>query len=170
MPHAPTVVAFLGLGSSLGDRLANLRLAVEKIGDLPKTTVKAVSPVYETDPVGGVAENRFLNAAIAVKTDLAPKDLLKIILDIERQAGRTRKRPLEDRTLDIDILLFSDAILDEDDLVVPHPRLIKRPFALAPLADIAPEAVHPENGQTIKALCEKCPPTGRVIIRHDMAL
>jgi 2-amino-4-hydroxy-6-hydroxymethyldihydropteridine diphosphokinase len=131
------VRAFLGLGSNLGDRLGHLRRAVGSIPD-----VVAVSPVYETDPMGGpVEQGAYLNAVVELGTDLAPRDLLALARRLEAQAGRVRTERFGPRTLDVDVLLVGDMVVDDDDLVVPHPRMWERRFVLTPLADLAPELV-----------------------------
>jgi 2-amino-4-hydroxy-6-hydroxymethyldihydropteridine diphosphokinase len=138
---------YIGLGSNLGDRVATLRTAVQRLETLGG--VNAVSSLYETEPVGYVAQSRFLNAAVAFETALTPADLLRALLDIERDLGRTRSFADAPRTLDLDLLLVDNMILDTPDLILPHPRLHERAFVLVPLAEIAPELVHPVSGQTV---------------------
>ena len=129
--------AFLGLGSNLGDRLGHLRRAVASLPD-----VVAVSPVYETDPVGGPeGQGPYLNAVVELDTELAPRRLLQLAGRLEAEAGRVRAERFGPRTLDVDVLLVGDLVVDEEDLVVPHPRLWERRFVLVPLADLAPELV-----------------------------
>jgi 2-amino-4-hydroxy-6-hydroxymethyldihydropteridine diphosphokinase len=130
------VRAFLGVGSNLGDRLAILRRAVVAIPDRV-----SVSPVYETEPVGGPTQGGFLNAVIELETDRSPRALLELCQDLERRAKRVRLERWGPRTLDADVLLVGDLVVDEPDLVVPHPRLWERRFVLAPLHDLAPELV-----------------------------
>jgi 2-amino-4-hydroxy-6-hydroxymethyldihydropteridine diphosphokinase len=125
--------AFLGLGSNLGDREAHLRAAVAGLPD-----VAAVSPVYETEPVGGPADQpAYLNVVVALDTDLSPRQLLDVAHRLEADARRVRAERHGPRTLDIDVLLVGDLHVDEPDLVVPHPRMWQRRFVLAPLADLA---------------------------------
>ena len=127
--------AFLGLGSNLGDRWANLRNAVDALPD-----VVAVSPVYETDPVGGPdGQDPYLNCVVMLITDRTPRQLLSVCRELEVAAGRTRGERWGPRTLDVDVLLVGDAVVDDPDLQVPHPRMWERPFVLVPLADIAPD-------------------------------
>lgn len=127
---------FVGLGSNLGDRQAHLRGALAGLPD-----VVAVSPVYETEPVGGPAQEPFLNAVVELATECAPRDLLRLVHKMEERAGRTRVERFGPRTLDVDILLIGDLTIDEPDLVVPHPRMWQRRFVVAPLADLAPDLV-----------------------------
>ena len=125
--------AYLGLGSNLGDRRAHLRAAVAALPD-----VVAVSPLYETDPVGGPpGQGPYLNLVVALETDLSPRQLLDVAHSLEDAAGRVRKERDGPRTLDVDLLLVGDLCVNEPDLVVPHPRMWQRRFVLAPLADLA---------------------------------
>ena len=129
--------AFLALGSNLGDREAILRAAVAALDD-----VVAVSPVYETAPLGGPGgQGPYLNAVVELDTRRSPRDLLEVCRRLEAAAGRVRGERWGARTLDVDVLLVGDLVVDEPDLVVPHPRLWERRFVVAPLADLAPEIV-----------------------------
>lgn len=130
--------AFLGLGSNLGDRAATLRGALSRLPD-----VAAVSPVYETEPVGGPPQGPYLNVVAALVTDLGARDLLAVGQRLEAMAGRVRTVRFGPRTLDVDVLLVEGEQIDELDLVVPHPRLWERRFVVAPLADVAPDLVTP---------------------------
>lgn len=130
--------AYLGLGSNLGDRSQYLQFAVDVLAERTGAVV-AVSPIYETDPVGGPSQPDYLNAVVALETTLTARQLLEVAKEIEQEAGRLpdgeRWGP---RPLDIDVLLVGQERVEEDDLVVPHPRMHQRAFVLAPLADIAP--------------------------------
>jgi 2-amino-4-hydroxy-6-hydroxymethyldihydropteridine diphosphokinase len=128
--------AFLALGSNLGEREALLRRAVASIPDLV-----AVSPVYETDPVGGPEQGAFLNCVVELDTDRSPRELLDLCRELEADAERVRIERWGPRTLDVDVLLVGDLTVDEPDLEVPHPRMWQRRFVLAPLADLAPDLV-----------------------------
>ena len=128
--------AFLALGSNLGDREAALRAAVAAIPDLV-----AVSPVYETDPVGGPEQGAFLNAVVELATDRSPRELLGLCRELEAAADRVRVERWGPRTLDVDVLLVGDLTVAELDLEVPHPRMWDRRFVLAPLRDLAPDLV-----------------------------
>jgi 2-amino-4-hydroxy-6-hydroxymethyldihydropteridine diphosphokinase len=131
------VRAFLGLGSNLGDRRAFLRAAVERLPD-----VVAVSPLYETDPVGGPpGQGAYLNGVVELWTSRTPRELLAVAQAAEAAAGRVRVERWGPRTLDVDVLLVGDDTVEEDDLVVPHPRMWVRGFVLVPLGDLAPELV-----------------------------
>lgn len=127
--------AFLALGSNQGDRWAHLRLAVAGLPDVTR-----VSPVYETEPVGGPAgQPPFLNAVVELETKLSPRRLLEVGLTLEAEAGRVRAERWGPRPLDVDVLLVGNLVVDEPDLSVPHPRMWERAFVLVPLHDLAPE-------------------------------
>lgn len=135
-----SVAAFLGLGSNLGDREAALQFACERLARTPGIAVEAVSTFKETAPVGGPPQGPFLNAAVRVRTRLSPQALLAIGKAIEREAGRKPGGPRSGpRELDVDVLLYGDLVVDEKDLVVPHPRLLEREFALDPLRELGVE-------------------------------
>jgi 2-amino-4-hydroxy-6-hydroxymethyldihydropteridine diphosphokinase len=128
--------AVLGLGSNLGDRQGHLRAAVASLAAV------AVSPVYETDPVGGPdGQGPYLNLVLEVDTELSPHELLGVCHRLEAAAGRVREERWGPRTLDVDILWMEGVELDEPDLQIPHPRMLTRRFVLAPLSDIAPDLV-----------------------------
>jgi 2-amino-4-hydroxy-6-hydroxymethyldihydropteridine diphosphokinase len=147
--------AFLGLGSNLGDRWAHLAIAIAALPD-----VVAVSPVYETEPVGGPpGQGPYLNAVVELDTDLSPRELLDIAHSLEEAALRVRSDRWGPRTLDVDILLVGDLAVEEPDLVVPHPRMGERRFVLAPLADLAPELV-PEGWEA--RVAGEVHPVGRI--------
>lgn len=128
----------LGLGSNLGDRLENLRFAVDTLRRAPKTQVLAVSRVYETEPVGYAEQPDFLNAAVLLETDLSPKTVLGICLGIEAAAGRERTIKDGPRILDLDVLLYENVKSDSFELTLPHPRMLDRAFVLLPLSDLFP--------------------------------
>jgi 2-amino-4-hydroxy-6-hydroxymethyldihydropteridine diphosphokinase len=150
---AVKVSAFVGLGSNLGDRMSRLRFARDALARLPATRVLACSAVYETAPVGGPAQGPYLNAVASLETALAPWPLLEGLLAVEAEAGRIRRgAPDEPRVLDLDLLLYGDAVLESPGLVLPHPRLHERAFVLTPLAQLAPELRHPVLDATMAAL------------------
>ena len=139
------VVAFLGLGSNLGDRLANLQAAVDALQAEPGLWVTASSRVWETTPVGGPPQPDYLNAVIRVETDLSARDLLDVARRVEARLGRIRKERWGARTIDVDILLFDEEQIDEPDLVVPHPRMKQRAFVLLPLLELEPDPILPDG-------------------------
>ena len=150
----------IAVGSNVGDRLGWLRMARRRIAALPDTTSTAASAVYETDAVGGPPQGRYLNACIAVETGLTPLVLLGDLLAIEHEAGRVRTGPDEPRTLDLDLLLFGRHEMAGDRLVVPHPRFVRRAFALVPAADVAGAWEVPPGGETVAALAARVPSAG----------
>jgi 2-amino-4-hydroxy-6-hydroxymethyldihydropteridine diphosphokinase len=138
-------VAFLGLGSNLGDRLTNLQGAVDLLHGEPGLRVLASSRVWETVPVGGPPQPDYLNAVIRVETDLSARDLLDVAHRVEERLGRVRKERWGARSIDIDVLLFGEETIDEADLVVPHPRLSQRAFVLLPLLELVPDPILPDG-------------------------
>ncbi len=139
--------AYLGIGSNLGDRRAELQRAVDGLAATHGITVLGVSPVYETDPVGGPVQDDFLNAVVAVDTVLAPYELLAACAALERAAERIRDVRWGPRTLDVDVLAMDGVTLDADDLTIPHPRMFERGFVLAPLHDLSPDRIErPADG------------------------
>jgi len=139
--------AYIGIGSNLGERESTIRDALALLAADPELEVEAVSSIRETDPVGMVDQPRFLNAAIRLATDLAPRPLLERLLAVEQQLGRVRTgERYGPRTIDLDLLLYGDEIVDEPGLRVPHPRLAERRFVLEPLAELDPGLVVPGLG------------------------
>ena len=143
--------AYVGLGSNLGDRAAHLLLGLSALSRLPKTHLLKLSPVYETDPVGP-PQPPYLNMVAELETELSPKGLLAEMLRIEKALGRERRERWGPRTLDLDLLLYGDLVLEEEGLSVPHPRLHERAFVLVPLLDLLPEGRHPLWGQSFAEL------------------
>lgn len=140
----------MGLGANVGDPEANLRHAVGVLRRI--VDVRRISSLYRTAPVGPVAQPLFLNAVLGGDTDLTPRELITVFRKIEDEAGRTRGLPMGPRTLDLDLLLYGARVVDEDDVQVPHPRMEARRFVLEPLAEIAPDVVHPASGRTAREL------------------
>jgi 2-amino-4-hydroxy-6-hydroxymethyldihydropteridine diphosphokinase len=148
-------IAYLGLGSNIGDRVANLMSAIQSLGKLG--TVVSVSPLYETEPVGYADQPWFLNCALALKTYLAPEEVLDATLSIEGEMGRIRTVPKGPRIIDLDILFWGDQVLDTPELTIPHPALHERRFVLAPLEEIAPDFRHPIRRKTVKEMLRELP-------------
>ena len=148
--------AFVSLGSNLGDREAHLRCALQALRATRGIEWLEVSRIYETDPVGPPPQGPYLNAVAAIETELEPRALLERLLQIEAEGGRIRRGVRgEARTLDLDLLLFADHCIDEDGLVVPHPRMHERGFVLEPLCELAPQWVHPRSGKTLAELAAR---------------
>ncbi len=139
--------AYLGLGSNLGDRLANLQRAEQRLEAQPGVRVIASSRVWETAPVGGPPQPDYLNAVLRIETDVEPGALLAVCHDVETDLGRTREVRWGPRTLDVDILLIDALTLDDADLTVPHPRLIERSFVVLPLLELDPEVTLPDGSR-----------------------
>lgn len=148
------VVACIAIGSNLGDREGAIIAAITAVQALPRTQVIAVSRLIETEPVGPPGQGPYLNGAMAITTALPPRELLERLLGIERVLGRTRSAEQQwgPRTIDLDLLLYGDLIVDEPGLTVPHPRMHERRFVLDPLVEIAAETRHPILGCTIQQL------------------
>jgi 2-amino-4-hydroxy-6-hydroxymethyldihydropteridine diphosphokinase len=138
--------AFVGIGSNLGDREATLRRAVELLAAEEGIDVVAVSELRETEPVGPVEQGPFVNGAVRLATELPPRELLERLLAVEQRLGRVRKERFGPRTIDLDLLVYGEQVIDEPGLTIPHPRLHERRFALDPLADLAPDLVIPGRG------------------------
>lgn len=146
-------VVYLGLGANLGDRRQNISTAVELLSQWGQ--VEQLSSVYETDPVGYTDQPRFLNAACRLTTWLSPEELLTAAKDIEVGLGRQPAFPNAPRPIDIDILFYGDWIVNLPHLVIPHPRLDERAFVLVPLAEIAPDLVHPVSRSTVREMADR---------------
>ena len=149
-----STLAAVAMGSNVGDRHAHLLAAVEGASRLPLTRVAAVSSFRETSPVGPVPQGDFLNAAMLLETGLPPIDLLDALHAIERSRGRRRESEVRwgPRTLDLDLLVHGQAVVQGPALTIPHPRLHERGFVLEPLEEIAPDLVVPGSGLTVRAL------------------
>jgi len=148
-------IVYLGLGSNIGDRLKYLQGAIDELSGLDGVVVCRVSPVYQTEPVGYEAQDDFYNLVVQVETTLNPMMLLGKIVEVEEKLGRTRTAHKGPRTIDIDILLYGDEVIEEYRLIVPHPRMRLREFVLRPLADLDPEVRIPTvNISVSEALSE----------------
>jgi 2-amino-4-hydroxy-6-hydroxymethyldihydropteridine diphosphokinase len=149
-------IVYLSIGSNLGDRAANLATAVERLSKLGE--VKAVSSFYETEPVDYTAQPWFVNCAVALETELMPRQFLARLQSIERGMGRRRTHGKGPRLIDLDILLFGNNIVDLPGLVIPHPEMHERRFVLEPLAEIAADIRHPVFKKTMRQLRDDLPP------------
>lgn len=143
--------AYIALGSNLGDREENLRTALKHLEAKGVRVVK-VSTFIETEPYGVTDQPGFINAACQVATELPPLELLRLLLSIEQEMGRVRLRRWGERNIDLDLLLYEDAVLKSEELTLPHPDMHNRDFVLLPLAELAPEVVHPKLKKTIQEL------------------
>ncbi len=157
------IKAYLGLGSNIGDRMAYLRKAVGKLSGTEQIEIEEISPIYQTEPVGYVAQEDFYNMVVGIATDLSPMRLLEACMKIEREMGRSESVHRGPRIIDIDILLYGDRFVNEYRLQIPHPRLLDREFALRPLYDIAPELCVETACVSIREALEKVTGAKRVL-------
>ena len=141
---------YLGLGSNLGDRKTNLEKALQLLGQ--RLTIRQVSSLYQTEPVGNKEQPMFFNAVCRAETDLGPLQLLSLIKGIEAALGRVPSFAGGPRSIDVDILLYGDLSMETADLTIPHPRMAERAFVLIPLLELTPELVHPVSGESVKDL------------------
>jgi 2-amino-4-hydroxy-6-hydroxymethyldihydropteridine diphosphokinase len=150
-------LVYLGLGSNVGDRRAHLESAIAQLAPLGKVTAR--SAFYETEPMEMAAQPWFLNCAVALETELMPRQLLARLLEIERALGRKRSKsqPKGPRTIDLDVLLFGSSVVEAPGLTIPHPAMHQRRFVLEPLAEIAPEARHPVFKRSMRELRDALP-------------
>ena len=150
MPHQ---TAYVALGANLGDRATNIRGAVEAIDAAAGLRVRRVSSLIENPAVGGPANSPpFLNGVAEVETTLSPTELLDELLRVERSLGRERRERWAPRTIDLDLLLYGDRVINTPELTVPHPLMHERRFVLGPLAEIAPDVVHPVLKRSVRSL------------------
>lgn len=148
-------LAYIGLGSNLGNREMTLAASIERLINSSKVNVTKISDIYETKPVGGPPQPDFLNAVLEMNTSLQPEELLVRLQEIERYLGRKRKIKWEPRTIDMDILLYEDSVIDSADLKIPHPLMHTRRFVLLPMSQIAPDLRHPTFNKTIIELLDE---------------
>ncbi len=129
---------YIGIGSNLGDRLANINSAIQELKSNPDIRIEKISSIIETAPVGGPAQGNYLNGVIKIKTEICARTLLCTLQNIEKKLGRMRTIKDGPRTIDLDMLLYGDKIINEPDLKVPHPKMLEREFVMKPLLEIEP--------------------------------
>ncbi|MFP4915055.1 2-amino-4-hydroxy-6-hydroxymethyldihydropteridine diphosphokinase [Staphylococcus coagulans] len=149
------VDAYLGLGSNIGDRENQLKEAIRLLRENEAIEIIEISPIYETKPVGYTEQPDFLNLCLHIKTELSAQALLKVALNTEAELHRVRKIRWGPRTIDIDILLYGDEVIEETDLIVPHPRMTERAFVMIPLNDIAANVIEPRSRQMIQNIVQQ---------------
>ena len=157
-------LVYISLGSNVGDRAASLRAAIERLKEAGEE--RRVSGFYETEPVELLDQPWFLNCVVALETSESAQELLRRVLVIEQEMGRTRLRDKGPRSIDIDILLYGQEVVEERGLKIPHPSMQERRFVLEPLAEVAPEAVHPKLKKTVRELLAALP-AGQVVRRLE---
>ena len=148
-------IAYIGIGSNLGDKLHNCRHSINRISKLPGYSVTKSSAIFKTEPDGVTGQDWYINCVAQIETGEGPYQLLKNLLNIEAEMGRVREKKWGPRIIDLDILLFNQEIVSSNGLSIPHPLLHKRRFVLEPLAQLAPDVVHPVLQQTIEQLRKK---------------
>ena len=153
-------IAYLSLGSNMGDRKENIQKAIEALCSSGKVKLTNFSSIYETDPVGYTDQDPFLNMVIEVATTLSPWDLLNLCLEVERELGRKRIIRWGPRTIDLDILLYNNENIKTEHLKIPHPRMKERAFVLVPLAEIKPELILPDEISTVQKMANEIPNKG----------
>lgn len=155
--------AYIGIGSNLGKRHENCLEAVERMDNIPGCSIKEVSDWYLTEPVGVEGQESYVNGVASIRSGITARDLLKELMSIERKMGRVRVEKWGPRVIDLDILLFGGQIIEEENLVVPHPLMHLRRFVLVPMARLAPDVIHPIKGMTMAQLLESLPEEGQAV-------
>ena len=162
-------IAYIGFGSNIGDRLAHIQNAIQTLSKTEGITLKKISAIYTTDPVGYEAQAQFLNGVAAIQTSLSPLSLLHTLKDIETAIGRKHRIRWGPREIDLDILIYEDVCVQTEKLVVPHPEMHLRSFVLVPLAEIAPDLVHPVFQEPIQTLLN-CLEDSEFVLKEDYVL
>ena len=161
-------IAYIGIGSNMGSPLANCQEALTRLEDHAGISVIGQSSFYETEPIGILEQNWFINAAAQVSTGLEPVSLLEALLEIEIAMGRIRTEKWGPRIIDLDLLLYEDEVIQTPRLEIPHPEMNGRRFVLAPLNELAPDQVHPLAGKTIQQLLSELPEDNQVVKIHTL--
>ena len=166
----PFHLVYIGFGSNIGDRQAHIQNAIHALSKTEGITLQKISSVYKTDPVGYETQAQFLNGVAAIQTNLPPLSLLHTLKNIETAIGRQHRIRWGPREIDLDILIYGDLCLQTEKLVIPHPEMHHRRFVLAPLAEIAPDLVHPVFQETIQTLVERLEDDKSVLKKEDCVL
>jgi len=161
------IIAFIGIGSNLKDPAERCREAVQTLGTIPDIRLLRSSSLYRTEPVGPQDQPWFVNAVAEIRTVLAPRPLLEALREIERNMGRSGETKWGPRVIDLDLLLYGQEVVREEGLVIPHPELHRRRFVLVPLCELAPYAIHPAFGVSLRGLMDRLKDPGRVERMED---
>ncbi|MFC1580952.1 2-amino-4-hydroxy-6-hydroxymethyldihydropteridine diphosphokinase [Thermodesulfobacteriota bacterium] len=156
--------AYIGVGSNMGDRTRNCLYAIQGMAQFPDTSLSGQSDLYLTQPQGKEDQEWFANGAALLETRLSALDLLDLLLDLEEAMGRVRKERWGPRPMDLDILLFGNDVIQEENLIIPHPLMHQRRFVLVPMVQLAPDLVHPILGQTMAQLLGLLPEDGQTVV------
>lgn len=159
--------AYIGFGSNLGDRVRHCAEAIRLVGKTEGCKALSCSDLFRTEPVGVQGQEWYVNGVFSIRTVLSAGELLSALLKVEEKMGRVRHRRWEARIIDLDLLLYGNAVIREPGLIVPHPLLHQRRFVLVPLAELAPDLVHPVLGLTVKALLDACGSAGQSVVRLE---
>ncbi len=162
--------AYIGFGSNISDRLSYIQNAIHALSEVEGIALQEISSLYETEPVGYEKQARFLNGVVAIETDLSPHTLLQTLKQIETNIGRQHRTRWGPREIDLDILIYGDICLQTSNLIIPHPEMHLRRFVLVPLAEIAPDVVHPVFNETTQTLLEKLEDDKSVVKSTDYDL
>ena len=157
--------AYIGIGSNLGDPEENCLKSIDRIRSIRDCSIKGISPFYATEPVGVRGHDWYVNGVVSVITGLSARSLLEELLTVEEDFGRVRKGHWEPRVIDLDIIFFGSDIIDEEGLIVPHPLMHERRFVIAPMADLAPEMIHPLLGKKMSELLREIPGNVQIVKR-----
>jgi len=157
-------MAYIGIGSNLGEPLENCRRAIRLLGEMKGCHLQQYSAFYRTEPVGVEGQGWYVNAAASLETERSPVHLLAGLLALEKKMGRVRKEKWGPRIIDLDLLMHGERVIDEEGLIVPHPRMHERRFVLVPLVDIAPNLVHPVYRRRMMDLLDACPDKDQEVI------
>jgi len=155
---------YIGIGSNIGDKLSNCLKAIELIKGIPGSRIIAQSDFYRTEPVGVEGQEWYLNGVISLSTSISARELLQSLLDIETGMGRKRKGKWDPRIIDLDILLFGDDAINEEGLIIPHPRMHVRRFVMEPLVRLAPDLIHPVSGKSMAGLLAGLSEQGQTVL------
>ena len=164
-----TKIAYIGVGSNLGDKLGHCLKAIDRANEIPGCKVKAKSHFFRTEPVGVKVQDWYVNGVFSLLTDVSAQHLLHSLLAIETSMGRERKRKWDSRIIDLDILLFGEEVISEEGLKVPHPLMHLRRFVLVPMVSLAPDVVHPVLDKTMVELLAGVPKKAQAVVSMEVA-